>query len=408
MIQQLPDAVAIVSHTGETLESNRALAELAARCKVSPQLSELFGTAFTRFLTRSWVERHLQTHLRLVVGPEPRPTFRISFLTAGERTLGVLLRDVSSDLAMQHTVNQRDRQLAMLRDVALALSGAMDVEHLTELLHRETSRVLPSRSVYIALYDPEADLVTFPRYMEEGTWKNMTSRPFANGLTEYLLRTGAPLLLNHDVREQAEALGIEPQGRPSKAWLGAPMIAEGETIGIIALQDFENADVYDEHDLQLLTVIASQAATAVKHARALSAERRAPRELAEAQARLLETERLRGVTETVGALNHEINNPLAAIAGNAQLLRRRPEDLSPAALTKIETIHEAALRIQRVTGKMASLIHASALTYPGQETIIDVHKSVARGEPGDPAAGLPPADDAATPERPLPPIADRG
>jgi GAF domain-containing protein len=329
-------------------------------------------------------------------------------MTAGEQTLGVLLREATVDLMTERTLDLRDRQLAMLRDVAVALSAAMDIEHLTELLHRETSRVLPSRSVYVALYDRGADLVTFPRYMEEGVWKNMTSRPLGNGLTEYLLRTGMPLLLNRDVRAQAQALGVEPQGRPALAWLGAPMVAEGEAIGVIALQDFEDSDVFDEHDLELLTVIASQAAAAIKYARSLSAERRAHRELAEAQSRLLETERLRGVTETVGALNHEINNPLAAIAGNAQLLRRRPQDLSPAALTKIETIHEAALRIQRVTSKMASLIHASALTYPGQESIIDVQRSVARGEIGDPAAVVPPADVITAPERPLPPNAEGG
>ena len=372
-----------------------------------PQLTELFGPPFSRFLARAWIERHLRIRLQPVVGPEPRPTFEISLMSAGERTVGVRLHDETRDIAMERTLNLRDGQLAMLRDVAVALSGAMDIEHLTELLHHETSRVLPSRSVYVAIYDRQAELVTFPRYMEEGVWKNMTSRPFANGLTEHLLRTGLPLLLNRDVREQARALGIAPQGRPSQAWMGAPMVAEGETIGVIALQDFENADVYDEHDVELLMVIASQAAAAVKHARSLSAERRAHRELAEAQSRLLETERLRGVTETVGALNHEINNPLAAIAGNAQLRRRRPQDLSPAALTKVETIHEAALRIQRGTSKMASLIHASALTYPGQESIIDVRRSVARGEE-EPSPGLVAGDVIAGPPRPLPPVTDRG
>src|SRR6185295_9523888 len=116
-------------------------------------------------------------------------------------------------------------------------------------------------------------------------------------------------------------------GRECKSWMGAPMVVDGEPIGVIGLQDYQQEGVYDERDLELLTIIASQAAAGVKNARSIHAERRAYRELADAQTRLIETVRLRGVTETVGALNHEINNPLAAIAGNIQLLLRKSEGI---------------------------------------------------------------------------------
>jgi GAF domain-containing protein len=403
LIHQLPHPVALVSHSGETLEANRALTALAERCHVPPQLTLLFGVPFTRILARAWIERHLQAQFPLIVGPEPHPVFSVSFMSAGDRSLGVVLHEVTHELELQHKLELRDRQLAVLRDVAVALSGVTDIEHLTRLIYDQTCRVLPSRSFYAALYEREAGQVTFPGYMEEGEWKDLAPRAFGDGLTEHLLRTGKPLLLNRDVREQARALGVEPQGRACLAWLGAPMVVDGEPIGVIAIQDFERADVYDEHDVELLTVIAGQAAAAVKNARALAAERHAYRELTEAHERVLETERLRGVTETVGALNHEINNPLSAIAGNAQLLLKHPEDVGAAALVKIETIHEAARRIQRVTGKMASLIQASALAYPGQTAIIDVQRSVARGEEAEPSAEMPTADAAAAPERPLPP-----
>jgi nitrogen-specific signal transduction histidine kinase len=87
------------------------------------------------------------------------------------------------------------------------------------------------------------------------------------------------------------------------------------------------------------------------------------------------------VTETVGALNHEINNPLAAVVGNAQLLLRKPAELPAGAAQKIEAMHEAAKRIQRVTAKMASLIQACSMPYPGeQHQIIDVKNSVGTTE----------------------------
>jgi signal transduction histidine kinase len=208
-------------------------------------------------------------------------------------------------------------------------------------------------------------------------------------MTEYVIRTCKPLLLSRDVEASARALGIEPIGRDAGSWLGAPLVAHGEPIGVIALQDYERAQSYNEHDREVLAIIASQAAAAFHNARLFAAMRHAYRELSETQGRLLENERLRGVTETVGALNHEINNPLAAIAGNAQLLLRRPEGLDPETHAKIESILDAARRIQRVTGRMATLIQATSMPYPGQEAILDIHRSLA-GAPESDQSSEPP------------------
>jgi nitrogen-specific signal transduction histidine kinase len=158
------------------------------------------------------------------------------------------------------------------------------------------------------------------------------------------------------------------------------MIVNQDAIGVLAIQDYKSSDCYDVHDVQMLSIIAAQAAAAIRNARLLSAARRACEELWETQARLLETERLRGVTETVGALNHEINNPLAAIAGNAQLLLRRRQELGHDAIAKVQTILDETHRIQRVTGKMSTLIQATSMPYPGRSAILDIHHSISGDE----------------------------
>jgi transcriptional regulator with GAF, ATPase, and Fis domain len=295
---------------------------------------------------------------------------------AERQTVTVLVLPMTEEMTWRRQLDERDHELAMLRDIGTALSGAVEIEQIAERIYQQTTLITQSGNFYIALYDRDTQMVSFPRYIENGVWQEITSRPFGNGLTEYILRTGKPLLFNREVLDQSIARGIEPMGRPSCAWLGVPMISDDEAIGVIGLQDFERNDVYDEHDLELLTIIAGQASAAIKNARLLASARRAYQELSETQARLLETERIRGVTETVGALNHEVNNPLAVIAGNAQLLLRRSETLAPEVRTKIESIFEAARRIQRVTGKMATLIQATSMPYPGESTILDVHRSV--------------------------------
>ena len=381
LISNFPAPVAVVTQTGEVVDVNRAFVELSESYGVAALPSELFGATFQRLLTRAWVERHIQSTAPLIVGTEPRPAYRISFMSTGdERTLGVTFQEVTVELDLRRMLAERDHDFIVLRDVGVALSSMLEVGQLAERTYEAMQRAIPSKSNYIAVYDADAETINFPRYMEDGEWKEHTSRPFGNGLTEHLLRTREPLLLNNNVGERARELGIEPKGRSSMSWLGAPMVVDGRAVGVIALQDYDASDAYDQHDLELLTIIASQAAAGIKNALAIAAERRAFREIADAQLRMLDTERLRGVTETVGALNHEINNPLATIVGNAQLLLRKANELPQPTVHKIEAVHEAAKRIQRVTAKMASLIQACAMPYPGEATILDVHNSVAAGE----------------------------
>ena len=381
LLQTFLDPLALVSRSGETVEANSAFRDLAERCGSPAGLAALFGQEAVALLAEALEHGRARRTLPVVVGPEPRPWFRVALSrdTSGER-LAALLVDASEEAALRRRQLERDREIAVLRDIGMSLSGTLDLDTLAERIYGETARITQTANFYVALHDHEGQIVTFPRYVEEGAWREMRSRPFGNGLTEYILRTGKPLLLNRDVLERARALGIEPIGRPCRAWLGVPMVADGEPLGVMAIQEYDRSDCYDEHDLEILSVIAGQAAATIKHTRLLAASRRAYQELSEAQARLLESERVRGVTETVGTMNHEINNPLAAIVGNGQLLLRLEDALTPEVRAKVESILAAARRIQQVTLKMSTLIQASSMPYPSGGTILDVRRSTSEGE----------------------------
>ena len=381
LAETLPDPLALVSRTGETLEANDAFYDLARRSGLKPRLPDLFGSSIHQLIENAARDGRASDSLPLATGTEPLFWFRISLsIGRGGDALAVVLTDVSEEMAWRRELLERAWDLAVLRDIGAVLSGSIEMGELAERVYEQTTRVVHSENFFIALYHRESGTISFPRYIEDGAWRNMSSRPFGNGLCEYIVRTGKPLLMNRDVRERAQAIGIEPVGRPSSAWIGVPMESDGHVIGVIGLQDFKHCDIYDQHDLEFLSIIAGQAAAAIKNARLLASARTAYQDLSDAQAMLLQSERIRGITETVGALNHEVNNPLAAIVGNAQLLLRRPEQLKPELRAKIESILESARRIQQVTTKMSTLIQASSIPYPGETAILDVRGSVSRDE----------------------------
>jgi signal transduction histidine kinase len=75
------------------------------------------------------------------------------------------------------------------------------------------------------------------------------------------------------------------------------------------------------------------------------------RELREAQAQLLETQKLAAVGQLGAGVAHEINNPLTGILGNAQLLLEQP-GRGVADRESLEAIERAARRCREITRKL--------------------------------------------------------
>jgi len=378
---EFADPMLWISPSGETLRANRACVALAASVGAALEFPALFGEAGVALLFEARAIGHTRAQLPLVVGPRPRPTFRVSLDRAEDGwDVAALLVDVSDEVALRQKLLERARVLSVINDLAAALSGTFELEPMVRLLHEQTQRIMRAENFFIALFESQANRITFPLCIENGARLHPPSRPYANAITEYVMRTGQPLVFERDVMARARALGLEPIGRPCQSLIATPITVEGESIGVMMLQDFETRGVYGPSDVEALTILAAQAAFGIQNIRLLASARLAYHELSQAQARLLESERVRGVTETVGALNHEVNNPLAAISGNAQLLLKSGERLPGEVRDKIQAILEAAHRIQRVTARMETLMQATSMPYPGHGAILDVSRSRTREE----------------------------
>ncbi len=85
--------------------------------------------------------------------------------------------------------------------------------------------------------------------------------------------------------------------------------------------------------------------------------------------------RLDAILETAAALNHEINNPLTAVLGNAQLLLLQGQKLTPEVVEKLKAIEESALRIREVTLRLMKIIEPVTVEYASGMKMIDIERS---------------------------------
>lgn len=189
---------------------------------------------------------------------------QFAFVSAGLVAVSLISRGHAQS---RRRLERRVRELDSLQAVGRALSTSLDLEVVLGAVHSQVSALMPARSFFIALYDAEHELVSFPLAIEDGARVYPPQRPLANGLTEYILRTQVPLLIQRDVQARLRALSIEGFGPPAACWLGVPILAGSESLGVIAVQSYDEPDVYDANHERVLVTIASQAAAAIQNAR---------------------------------------------------------------------------------------------------------------------------------------------
>jgi two-component system cell cycle sensor histidine kinase/response regulator CckA len=131
-----------------------------------------------------------------------------------------------------------------------------------------------ARNFYIALYDPQAQLLSFPYFVDEED-PTPTPKPLGRGLTEYVLRSGEPLLATPAVFDELVRQGeVELIGAPSVDWLGVPLKRGTTSIGALVVQSYNQNTRFQDRDREILKFVSQQLAAAIEHKRYEEALRR--------------------------------------------------------------------------------------------------------------------------------------
>src|SRR5919108_635499 len=178
-----------------------------------------------------------------------------------------VLRALDTKRSREEQARAHQLQAATFR-IAQAAIATPGLQMLLPVIHQIVAELMPAKNLYIALYDAATDLLSFPYAVDEHDTDVAPRRP-GKGLTEYVLRTGEPLLVTPEVQAALEAQGqVELVGAPSIDWLGVPLKVGDRTIGVLAVQTYTPGVRYDKREKELLQFVSSQVALAIERSRA--------------------------------------------------------------------------------------------------------------------------------------------
>jgi PAS domain S-box-containing protein len=232
---------------------------------------------------------------------------------------------VSTDISAR---KRAERLQSALYRIAATTSSAEDIDEFYVAIHGIVGELMYAKNLYVALYDPVSETLGFPYCVDEAD-PTPAPKKLGRGLTEYVLRTGQPLLSSEeDFQQMMDRGDVELVGSWSVDWLGVPLKRGGTTFGVLVVQSYDPRFRYGNADKEMLTFVSQQIAVALERKRAQDAIRES-----EERYRLLFERNMAGVYRTtLSGRILECNEALARIFGydsREELLGRDIRSLYP-------------------------------------------------------------------------------
>ncbi|UCD63180.1 MAG: GAF domain-containing protein [Candidatus Zixiibacteriota bacterium] len=175
---------------------------------------------------------------------------------------------------------------------------------------------------------------------------------FASGSTllEYLTKLNRPCSTGELISDLASSREREILSKFHPG-LVVPLIFQSQLGGLLLVTDKMSGQEFTMDDIEFLSILGNKISVAIENTRLYEAEKKASRQLREAQEQLVHSERLAALGEMSAKVAHEINNPLGIIK-NYLLLVRKAVRGKEQGLEHVNVLSQEIERIARIVKEL--------------------------------------------------------
>jgi PAS domain S-box-containing protein len=266
-----------------------------------------------------------------------------------------LLRNKNGELisiiASGQEITERRKEEKIRTIISEILHEANSGNHLYEVfkfIHKSISKLMKAENFYIAYHNREQNLLTFP-YCVDKYDDDTPPQKLGKGLTEYVLRTGKSVLVDKKKDDELIQKGeTELVGEQSEIWLGVPLKIKDKVIGVLVVQDYEDASTYTEIEQQILDVVAYPISRAIER-KIVETER---------EELIIQLKELNASKDQLFSLiSHDLRNPFNSLLGFADIVTSEFDSLTKEEIKQYNNvINESAKNLYGMTN---NLLHYS-------------------------------------------------
>jgi signal transduction histidine kinase/putative methionine-R-sulfoxide reductase with GAF domain len=179
------------------------------------------------------------------------------------------------------SLERREHEMNVLRRVSQGINITLAFDDLLELIYAQSIQVAPATDFRITYQDPYRGYLCHSFYLENDDRLNEKEGiplPEGVGLEQLIVETKRPML-SDDYERECSRNAVHPEMKGVFAWMGVPLIAGSETIGLLSLGSRDESVIYTNEQTEILQAIADQAAGAIVKSHLLEESDRRTRQL---------------------------------------------------------------------------------------------------------------------------------
>ena len=382
LFEQAQEGVFVATPGGELLDCNDAFVTMLGYASRDELMSLDMGSvlyavseernAFTKEIEAHNYVRNFETTVRRKDGTL-LAVAQSCFATrdpAGhiERYQGFVL-DITEKKRSEDDMRRRNRELNALNAMAVIATQSFDLDEILNLTLRQVVSLFGAEtgSVYLATEPDDT-------YRRRAGWGprsearvRMSAVVFPEGLGELVMRSRAEVVTQDFMPHLPPAVVEFVCADRLPFWIWVVLWSKDKPIGIMGIASKEDRH-YSSNDENLLVAISRQLATTIEKVQLYEETCRAYEDLRRTQEQLLQSEKMSAVGQLISGVAHELNNPLTAILGYAQLLEGAGLDHKSA--DYVRKLFKQAQRTHRVVQNLLSF----ARQRKPQKQEVDLHK----------------------------------
>ena len=265
---------------------------------------------------------------------------------------GVLL-DITEKKRAEDEIRRRNRELESLNAIAVLASQSFDLDEIINVALRQLVEIFSADTASIYLLEPERHILrraaAFGHRSEIGTSLQTCELP--ERFLTHLVTSRIELLTHRNVPKLPDKLNELVVAEGLQSWIWVVMWSAEKMVGVLGVNS-RTEDSFNERDESLMIALGRQLATSVEKIRLYEETSKAYDHLRRTQEQLLQSEKMSAVGQLISGVAHELNNPLTAILGYAQLLEG--EQLTDHQKEFVGKMYKQAQRTHRVVQNLLS------------------------------------------------------
>lgn len=267
-----------------------------------------------------------------------------------QRSLSLLADVLATAVEKCRWIESAQREVRaqkLLNRAGRVLTSTLESQEVLTRVMREVIQALNAEDGSVVLVDEARSYLYFAAVASPVADDLIgTAIPMGHGIVGWAIERGESVLAQDARTDERFYEQIDQQtGMSTQSIICVPLLSRDKVIGAIEVMNSKSGQ-FTPYDLQLLESLAPQAAIAIENAFLFENVKQQMAELERTQGQLFQAEKLSAIGELVAGVAHELNNPLTAVVGYAQLLLETCED--PEMCEDLERINREAQRSARI------------------------------------------------------------